>query len=191
MNILGSDIGQTLKILQQGGVILYPTDTIWGLGCAAYNPEAIDRIARIKGRASHQRLILLVASVDMLSECLAYLAPPVERMVRLADRPLTIIYPNPSGLPSYLLAEDGSVAIRVVRHRFCQMLLENLQQPLTSTSANLTSQPPPMDYEGISREILEAVDFTVPTKYDTAPPRAASRIIRLLGAEGEYELVRG
>lgn len=166
------------QVVVRGGVILYPTDTIWGLGCDARNREAVRRIFSIKQRPEAKSLIMLVDSIAMLEEYTQPLLPAIAEQLRGASRPTTVIYPEARGLAPEAIAAEGSVAIRIVRQPFCQALLARLKAPLVSTSANVSGeayQTPPH----IPAVIQAAVDYIVPEELDTAHGAQASRIIKI------------
>lgn len=185
-----NDLNSSLKTLAEGGVILYPTDTIWGIGCDATNSKAIEKVFGIKKRAESKSLIILVDSEQMLAHYVSQVPDIVHDLIEQYDRPLTIIYPSAQNLPRNLVASDGSIAIRVVRHPFCQQLISRFGKPITSTSANISGMPSPASFQSISAEVLQSVDYTV--FYDRENPRAAipSTIIRI-NLHGEFEIIRG
>lgn len=185
-----NDLNSSLKTLAEGGVILYPTDTIWGIGCDATNYKAIEKVFGIKKRAESKSLIILVDSEQMLAHYVSQVPDIVHDLIEQYDRPLTIIYPSAQNLPRNLVAPDGSIAIRVVRHPFCQQLISRFGKPITSTSANISGMPSPASFQSISAEVLQSVDYTV--FYDRENPRAAipSTIIRI-NLHGEFEIIRG
>ncbi|MDD2965499.1 MAG: L-threonylcarbamoyladenylate synthase [Bacteroidales bacterium] len=185
-----NDLNSSLKTLAEGGVILYPTDTIWGIGCDATNSKAIEKVFGIKKRAESKSLIILVDSEQMLAHYVSQVPDIVHDLIEQYDRPLTIIYPSAQNLPRNLVAPDGSIAIRVVRHPFCQQLISRFGKPITSTSANISGMPSPASFQSISAEVLQSVDYTV--FYDRENPRAAipSTIIRI-NLHGEFEIIRG
>lgn len=185
-----NDLNSSLKTLAEGGVILYPTDTIWGIGCDATNSKAIEKVFGIKKRAESKSLIILVDSEQMLAHYVSQVPDIVHDLIEQYDRPLTIIYPSAQNLPRNLVAPDGSIAIRVVRHPFCQQLISRFGKPITSTSANISGMASPASFQSISAEVLQSVDYTV--FYDRENPRAAipSTIIRI-NLHGEFEIIRG
>lgn len=154
-------LGETLSALEAGQVILYPTDTIWGLGCDATNSEAVERLLKIKQRSSEQGVVMLVDSIDMLRRHVEYIHPRLQTLLSHHKRPLTMIYPDPVGLASNATASDGSAAIRVCRDAYCRELIGSFGKPLTSTSANIHGDPFPGHYGSISSEVLRHVDHVV------------------------------
>lgn len=170
------EIQQSVECLRKGGVILYPTDTIWGLGCDAQNEDAIERLLQIKKRNAEKSLIILVNSTK---EILKYIASPpedLEFIVSQFERPSTIVYPNAINLPSNLMASDGSLGIRLTRDNFCRSLISRLKSPLVSSSANLSGMPAPANYRGITSEILSSVDYVVQYRQEETTEATASDI---------------
>ena len=188
-NIPEQEVESALAVLQKGGVILYPTDTIWGIGCDATNEEALQRIYSIKQRADEKSLIILLASER---DILQYVAAPdlaVFDFLEKQEKPTTIIFDHALGLPSNLVAPDGSIAIRLVREEFCRHLIKRLRRPLVSTSANISGQPSPQNFSSISPEIKMAVDHIVNWRQNEEGPAQPSQIIRW-NQDGSYVVVR-
>lgn len=177
-NFFESEVENALNVLRNGGVILYPTDTIWGLGCDATNAEAIKRIYQIKNREDSKSLIILVADER---DVLQYVAAPdlaVFDFIEEQSRPTTIIFEQAVGLPDNLIAEDGSIAIRIVRDEFCKHLIKRLRKPIVSTSANISGQPSPQNFSQVSDEIKSAVDHVVKWRQNDDTPAQPSQIIK-------------
>jgi L-threonylcarbamoyladenylate synthase len=184
-----NDVQQCLAVLKKGGVILYPTDTIWGLGCDATNEEAVQRIYNIKQREDTKSLIILVADER---DVLQYVAAPdlsVFDFIQKQTRPTTIIFENAVGLPDNLVASDGSIAIRIVQDEFCRHLIKRLRKPLVSTSANISGQPSPQAYKDISAAIKNSVDYMVQWRQEDTTPAQPSQIIKW-GNDGSYQVIR-
>lgn len=179
MFLLRDDIFDIAAMLGKGAVICYPTDTIWGIGCDALNEEAVGRIGAIKGRPPEKGYVLLVSSIDMLKQYVPRVHPRLETLLSYHQRPLTVIYDRPTGLPDSVKAPNGSVAIRVVQDQFCQELIDALGRPIVSTSANISGAPFPPTFGGISSEILGAVDYVVKYRQDDKEPGEPSAIARL------------
>ena len=158
------DIFYTKKILGEGGVILYPTDTVWGIGCDATNPQAIERLNKIKNRKKGQPLIILVSDLAMLMQYVETVPYFVLDYFKENKQPTTVIYPNPKDLPDNLLAGDGSIGIRIIKKSFTQKLIHSFKKPLVSTSANISGQPTPASFKEISREMMAQVDYVVPER---------------------------
>ena len=184
-----TEVEKALEILRTGGVILYPTDTIWGVGCDATNAEAVRRIYQIKQREDSKSLIILVAEER---DILQYVAAPdlaVFDFIEKQTRPTTIIFENAVGLPDNLVAQDGSIAIRLVQDEFCRNLIKRLRKPLVSTSANISGQPSPPFFDAVSGEIKKAVDYVVQWRKDDRTPAQPSQIIKW-NSDGSYVFVR-
>lgn len=188
-NLFDIEVEQALSVLRSGGVILYPTDTIWGLGCDATNPEAIARIFRIKNREDSKSMIVLMADER---DVLKYVASPdlaVFDFLEQQQRPTTIIYDNAVGLPPNLVAQDGSIAIRLANDEFCRHLVRRLGKPIVSTSANISGEAPPTFFDEVSEAIRSSVDFIVKWRQDDRTPANPSQIIKWL-QNGEYQIIR-
>ena len=182
-SIYHHDIQQSLIILNSGGVILYPTDTVWGLGCDATNPKAIDRIYKIKKRASKQNLLVLVANVEMLSSCVHQVPDVAFQFLYLTEKPMSIIYPKAKNLPENLIADDGSIGIRLVKERFCQDLINEFGRPIVSTSANISGEATPGIFADISDTIRKSVDYIVQWRQDDNREATASTILKVTEKE--------
>jgi L-threonylcarbamoyladenylate synthase len=155
-------IEQAILILQKGGVILYPADTIWGIGCDATDPEAVQRVYTIKGRAHTKPLIVLVSHLDQLYEVVKTVHPRIDTLLHFHERPLTVIYPKAKEQYNHLAAPDGTLAVRIVTSGFCHELLDAYGKPLVSTSANHSGDPSPLKFGNISSDIISSVDFALP-----------------------------
>ena len=182
-------IEQAIFNLQKGGVILYPADTIWGIGCDAAEEEAIKRVYSIKGRDYSKPLIVLVSDLDQLYEVAKTVHPRVDTLLHYHERPLTIIYPKAKEAYSHLSGPDGTIAVRIVTSGFCHELLAAYGKPLVSTSANHSGDPSPLKFGNISSDIISAVDFALPafTEKDlTGRPSAIARY----DENGELDFLR-
>ena len=176
------DIHKALSVLRAGGVILYPTDTVWGIGCDATSSEAVRRIFEIKRRPESKALISLVGSWDMLEQTLGRpVAKDVLDFIASASRPVTVIYENVDGLAPELLAADGSAGIRMTGEEFSSRLCQALGHPLVSTSANVSGQPAPAFFNEISPEIIAAVDYVVSYRRDDLTASAPSMVVKING----------
>lgn len=171
-------IDKALHILQEGGTILYPTDTIWGIGCDATNVTAINKIFDIKKRDRQKSMIILVESEKRLQD-LVDVPEMAWEIMDLSEKPVTMVYDSPRGLPQEILAEDGSIGIRVVKDDFCTKLIQKLNKPLISTSANLSGDKSPMTFADINQEIVNAVDYAVEERRDVASQYTGSSVIRI------------
>ena len=182
-------ISEALSVLKRGGIILYPTDTIWGLGCDATNEAAVASIYAIKQRDSSKRMLILVDSVKMLEEYTSEIPDIAYKLIEVASNPLTIIYPKAKNLAKNLIASDGSIGIRVVKNEFCQALIGELKNPITSSSANLAGQNSPLGYFGISNEIKMSADYIVPLHLEELSTAKSSDIIKVK-KNGQIEVIR-
>jgi len=183
------DIEKSLDVLSRGGTLLYPTDTVWGIGCDATNSTAVEHIYTIKRRNEARSMLTLVDGFDMLAK---YVADVPDIAIQLNDeavRPLSIIYPRAKNLASNLIADDGSIGIRIVRDTFCQQLIKAFGKPVVSTSANISGEPAPGIFDEISGEIREAVDYIVRWRQDDRQHATASSIIKV-NADGTYTVLR-
>lgn len=179
---------KVIEALKAGKTILYPSDTIWGLGCDATNEEACQRILEIKNRPENKSFILLVDSFQMIEKYIPEFPQVCYDLVDLSDKPLTIIYPNAQGLASSVLAADGSVGIRLTKDPICLSLIRSIRKPIVSTSANISGQPFPTNFESIDPTIKEQVDsiLEVRTNEQLATP---SQIIKI-GLDSSIQVIR-
>jgi len=182
-------MNKAIEILRNGGVILYPTDTIWGLGCDATNPQAVERIYQIKKRDDSKALITLLDSEKRLQTYVEQVPDVAWDLIDCADKPLTIIYPQGKNLAPNLLAEDGSIAIRITKEEVSRSLCYMLQKPLVSTSANISGEPAPQNFSEISDEIRSQVDYILPFRQDEKTLASPSNIIKL-EVNGEFKIIR-
>jgi len=183
------DIEKAVDTVKSGGLILYPTDTIWGIGCNATNPDAILRVNQLKDRPPGTPLVILVSSIEMMKSFATRVHPRVETLLEFHDKPLTIIYPETTGLPDELKAPDGSIAIRVVSDQFCRELIEKSGCPLVSTSANQTNHPYPNTFGEISSSIIKGVDYVCQYRQGSRNFLAPS-VIATFNKKGALEFVR-
>lgn len=167
-----------IDILKNGGTILYPTDTIWGIGCDATNVEAINKIFEIKKRDKNKSMIILVESEKRLQD-LVDVPEMAWEIIDLSEKPVTIVYDSPRGLPKELLAEDGSIGIRLVKDDFCKKLISKLNRPLVSTSANFSGEKSPLKFADINPEIIDLVDFVVEEQREKISKWKGSSVIRI------------
>lgn len=173
------DLKKALETLQKGGVILYPTDTVWGLGCDATNEEAVKRIYELKRRSDAKSMLVLVDSANRIESYVREVPDMAWDLIEVTDKPLTIIYPEAKNLAKNLLAEDGSIGIRVSGEQFSKMLCARFKRPIVSTSANISGEPNPAFYAEISDEIKQSVDYIVQYRQDDWTPAKPSSIIKL------------
>ena len=198
-------IKKAVSVMRDGGVILYPTDTIWGLGCDATNPDAVQRIFDIKHRPDSKSLVLLAADLDMVARYIKTIPNIAIDLVEVNDKPMTLIYPgaicgkkpaegekaasDKSLLAWNTVAEDGSVGIRIPMMEFCTAMCRKLARPVVSTSANISGEPSPKVFADIPQEIVSAVDYVVPRYLEKGSTRLASQIIKV-GLRDEVEVIR-
>lgn len=184
-----NDITKALETLKKGGVILYPTDTIWGIGCDATNVEAVQRIYRIKKREDSKSLLVLMENPALLDRYVDDVPEVAWDLVEISTTPLTVIYPNAKNLAKNLIAEDGSIGIRFTKEEFTSKLLQRFRKPLVSTSANISGEKSPAFFDEISEEIKNQVDYIVEYRQDDQIPAQASSIIKL-GPGGRIDIIR-
>lgn len=183
-------INKAIEVLKSGGVILYPTDTIWGIGCDATNPEAVKKVFAVKKREESKSLVTLVSDLDMLARYVKDIPDAALDLIEVNDTPMTIIYPQAIGLAENVIAEDGSVGIRIPMNEFCRQLCFRLRKPIVSTSANISGENPPKGFKDISQQIKDAVDYTVhPSMEEKNSTHKASQIIKI-GLKGEIQIIR-
>jgi L-threonylcarbamoyladenylate synthase len=187
--LFNTDIEACLRVLESGGLILYPTDTIWGIGCDATNEDAVEKIFTLKKRIENKALIVLIADERSL---LQYVASPhieVFDYIQGVSRPTTIIYENAIGLAGNLLAEDGSVGIRICADEFCKHLIKRFRKPIVSTSANVSGFPPPKVFSDIDIAVKEGVDYVVHYRQDDTTPVEPSAVVKC-GKDGRFTILR-
>ncbi len=180
---------KAVEILKKGGLILYPTDTIWGIGCDATNEKAVEKVYDLKKRSDSKALVLLASDMDMVARYIKEIPQMAIQLVEVNDAPMTIIYPGAIGLAHNAIAEDGTVGIRIPLQGACIDIVRRLGRPLVSTSANISGQPSPKCFEEISDEIKNGVDYIVDPALDTAETGKASQIIKI-GLDGEVKIIR-
>lgn len=177
-----------IEILKSGGTILYPTDTIWGIGCDATNIDAINKIFEIKKREKTKSMIILVESEKRLQD-LVDVPEMAWEIIDLSEKPVTIVYDNPKGLPKEILAGDGSIGIRLVKDDFCKKLISKLNKPLVSTSANFSGDKSPMKFSDIHPEIISLVDYAVEQNREKISEYSGSSVIRVWN-DGRIKVLR-
>ncbi|WP_080903299.1 L-threonylcarbamoyladenylate synthase [Parabacteroides sp. Marseille-P3160] len=183
------EIKKACEVMQAGGIILYPTDTIWGIGCDATNEEAVKKVYALKQRADHKAMLVLTDSFVKVERYVNDMPEIAWDLAEVADRPLTIIYSGARNLAPSLLGEDGSVGIRVTQETFSRRLCERFRKPIVSTSANISGQPSPALFKEISEEIKAGVDYIVNYRRDDTQKAKPSGIIKL-GPGGEVKVIR-
>lgn len=183
------DIKKAFEVLVSGGLILYPTDTIWGIGCDATNEEAVHRVYELKRRVDSKALITLLDNPIKLDYYIDEVPSLAWDLIELSEKPLTIIYDGARNVAPNLMAEDGSLAIRVTKEKFSQELCRRFRKALVSTSANISGEPAPANFDDISEEIKQGVDYIVKYRQEDASKSKASSIIKL-GKTGEVKIIR-
>lgn len=183
------DLNKALDTLKSGGLILYPTDTIWGIGCDATNREAVEKVFALKGRDKSKSLIVLLHSDNQLAGYVHDVPEIAYELIEATDRPLTIVYSKSKNLPENVVAEDGSIGIRIVEHPFCQQLLQRLRKPIISTSANLSGMASASSFNEISDEIKEGVDYIVKFGQQDKSEGKPSVIMKV-DPSGKFEFLR-
>ncbi len=194
-------VNEAVNVLREGGVILYPTDTVWGIGCDATNEKAVAKVFEIKKRAEAKSLVLLAANLDMVAKHVREIPSIAIDLVEVNDAPMTIIYPQGQYLAPNVLAEDGSIGIRIPfveegqlpedgGAAFCKELAYRFRKPIVSTSANISGEETPESFAEISKEIVDAVDYVVPRKLERGSSGKASQILKV-GLGGEIKILRG
>ncbi|MDR0385643.1 MAG: threonylcarbamoyl-AMP synthase [Prevotellaceae bacterium] len=183
------DIRKAAEILGHGGIILYPTDTVWGIGCDATNDSAVRRLYELKQKEAGTSAIMLVSDVNMIYKYVQTVPEIAVQLVEISDKPLTVIFPGACGVSPGITAPDGSVGIRLVNHEYCNTLIRILKRPLVSTSANITGGTAPKSFSEISKRIIEGVDHAVDARYAGKMTGKPSSIIKT-GINGEVKIIR-
>ncbi len=183
------EIDAAVKALKGGDIILYPTDTVWGLGCDATNDDAIQRIFDLKQRDDSKSVIVLVSDADMLCRYVRQIPPIAIDLLEVNDKPMTIIYPGGINLSGKVIAEDGSVAIRIPQNEFCAEMIRRFGKPVVSTSANISGEETPGCFADINAEILDSVEHIVEPSLEETSSGKASQIIKIW-MDGEVKVIR-
>ncbi|MBL4643473.1 MAG: threonylcarbamoyl-AMP synthase [Flavobacteriaceae bacterium] len=183
-----SILHETLEALIEGKSILYPTDTVWGLGCDATNFDAVSAVYKIKKREESKSLIVLVSSIEMLLDCVNMVPEKALALLSKSKKPTTIIYRNPKNLSTNCIASDNTIAIRIVQDEFCKQLIAEFGKPIVSTSANISGDDTPKSFSEISKTILHSVDYIVNLQQDKIA-NTSSRILRIT-ENNEVEVIR-
>ena len=183
------EIRKALEVLRAGGSILYPTDTIWGIGCDATNEKAVEKVLAVKQRHESKSLIILVSDNGMLNRFVKNIPAVAWDLMDVADSPLTIIYDGGRGLAKNIFADDGSIGVRKTNDEFCQRLIHKFGKPIVSTSANVSSEPAPIHFSDINEKIKLAVDYVVNWKQNETGNSKPSSIIKLK-ENGEIKIIR-
>jgi L-threonylcarbamoyladenylate synthase len=177
--IFDEDIEDSLITLRKGGIILYPTDTIWGLGCDATNPAAVEHIFKIKSRNESKSLLILVNGMQMLERYVKDIPEIAYELTAVSDDPLTLIYPEGRNLAPRVCSDDGSVGIRICYDEFCSRLISRFRKPVVATSANFSGRPSPENFSDIEKSVMDEVDFVVKYRQDDRRIHFASPVIKV------------
>lgn len=183
------DIKKAVEVMEKGGVILYPTDTVWGIGCDATNADAVAKVYAIKHRDDTKALICLVDSDARIQRYVRNVPEVAWDLLELAEKPTTVILDNAVNLAPNLIAEDGSIAMRITREPFSKELCYRFQKPIVSTSANISGEPAAQNYCDISEELINAVDYVCWSRRQEHKPHTPSSIIKL-SENGEVKIIR-
>lgn len=184
-----TDIEQSLQCLYEGKLILYPTDTVWGIGCDATNEEAVQKIFKLKQRVDAKSMLILLDQMGRLGAYVEHIPDLAWDLTEMSQKPITIIYPKGKNLAPSLLAEDSSVGIRICKEPFAYKLIQRFKKPIVSTSANISGAPTPNLFSEISQEVKHGVDYVVKYRQEDNTKQAASSIIKL-GLSGEIKVIR-
>ncbi|MCM4154563.1 L-threonylcarbamoyladenylate synthase [Gramella sp. AN32] len=188
MEKFDQEIWNCIDVLKRGGIILYPTDTVWGIGCDATNADAVDKVFALKKRQENKALICLVSNFKMLEQYVENVPETAYDILKYATKPTTIIYDQPYHIAENLVSDDNTLGIRVVRDTFCSGLIKKLKKPIVSTSANISSQPTPQSFDQITPQILKGVDYVVNLDRSKKSPKP-SAIIKLSN-DGQVKVIR-
>ncbi|WP_308501883.1 L-threonylcarbamoyladenylate synthase [uncultured Alistipes sp.] len=186
---LQEEVDRAVQVLREGGIILYPTDTVWGIGCDATNAEAVDRIYRLKRSENKKSMLVLCASADMVVRYVNRAPAIAFEVMEMATTPLTAILPGAAGVAPNLIPDEGTLGVRIPDHEFCRRMLRALGRPVVSTSANISGCPTAVGLQDAAREIVDGVDFVVNPRFEGKPTRKASSIIAF-GEGGEVKIIR-
>jgi L-threonylcarbamoyladenylate synthase len=187
--MLRDEVNKAFEVLKDGGLILYPTDTIWGIGCDATNAEAVDKVYKLKGRSEEKSLIILLDTDSKLQSYVNEVPEIAYDLIEFAENPLTIIYSGAKNLASNAIAQDGTIGVRIVRQEFCIQLLQRFRKPIISTSANISGEPSPAGFFDISPEIINGVDYVVNWDQNVISNGKPSTIMKLEPG-GKFSFIR-
>lgn len=188
-----SDLEEAVRVLREGGVIVYPTDTVWGIGCDATNEEAVQKIYSLKHRADTKSMLVLLDAPGKLQGYVEEIPEAAWDLLECTSdgkqRPMTIIYPNARNLAKNLIAEDGSIGIRITGEAFSKALCERLKRPIVSTSANISGEPTAKNFSQISQQVLAQADYVCQYRRDDEEEKQPSSIVKL-GLHNEIQIIR-
>ena len=185
---MNEEVHKAFEVIKEGGIILYPTDTVWGIGCDATNPEAVSKIYKLKQRAETQSMIVLMNGEKMMYNVFKNIPEAAWQILDLSEKPTTLILDEPRNVAPNIVAGDNSLAIRLVKEPFCFKLLERMKKPLVSTSANISGQPTPLTFKDINPEIIKGVDYVVNLYQDKIAGKP-STIIKLTN-DSQVKIIR-
>lgn len=180
---------EAVRVMRAGGIILYPTDTVWGLGCDATNAAAVERIYRLKRSENKKSMLVLCASADMTVRYVNKTPGIAFEVMEMATSPLTAILPGAAGVAENLIPDEGTLGVRIPDHEFCRRMLKGLGKPIVSTSANISGEATPVGLQDVDKEVVDGVDFVVNPRFEGKPTRKASSIIAF-GEGGEVKIIR-
>lgn len=183
------EVDEAVRVMKAGGIILYPTDTVWGLGCDATNAEAVAKIYALKRSENKKSMLVLCASADMTVRYVNKAPGIAFEVMELATSPLTAILPGAVGVAANLIPDEGTLGVRIPDHEFCRRVLRGLGRPVVSTSANISGEETPVGLQDVAKEVVDGVDFVVNPRYEGKPTRKASSIIAF-GEGGEVKIIR-
>lgn len=187
--MLRDEVAKALKVVQEGGIILYPTDTIWGIGCDATNTEAVNKIYELKKRDETKSMIVLLDTDNKLESYFREVPAIAYDLIEFAENPLTLIMPGAKNVSPALIRADGSLGVRIAKHDFCQQLIQRLRKPIVSTSANLSGAASPLNFGQIDEDIIDGVDYVVNLEQHDMTHKKPSTIM-LLQPDGRFEFIR-
>ena len=187
--MIQEEVNRAVEVLRKGGIILYPTDTVWGIGCDATNAEAVERIYRLKGSVNKKGMIVLLDTPAAVGKYIRRVPEVAYDLMELTDKPLTLILDGAVGVAENLIPEEGSLAVRVPDHDFCRRVVSRLGRPLVSTSANPSGEATPTTFGEIVAAIKEGVDMVVSPAFEGKPTRKASSIM-MIKEDGEFKILR-
>jgi len=183
------DIKESLNTLRKGRIILYPTDTIWGLGCDPTNESAVNGIFKLKSREENKSLIILADGISMIERYVKDIPEIVYELIEVSDTPLTIIYPGGKNLARGVCSDDGSIGIRICKDEFCSELISRFRKPIVSTSANLSGRPSPGNFSEIDKNLVDKVEYVVKYRQDDRSKNSASPVIKI-NKDGSIKIIR-
>ena len=183
------ELSKAVAVLKSGGILLYPTDTIWGIGCDATNARAVEKIYKIKGRRKSSSFIVLLDKVDRINDYVNQVPDILWDLIKSFDFPTTIIYPNAKNLAKNVIASDGSIAIRIIREGFAHEMIKQFGKPVVSTSANFSGEPSPIMFKDISGDVIDRMDYVVESDRKNVRVTKPSTIIKLK-PNGEFDVIR-